>query len=46
MRRSFGEALLAQGRLDEARDELRGAASAAEKIGRARLAQAARAALG
>jgi tetratricopeptide (TPR) repeat protein len=45
-RRWRGEALLAQGRLDEGRDELGRAASAAQKIGRTRLAQAAHAALG
>src|SRR5262249_7199353 len=45
-RRWRGAALLAQGRLDEGSEELKRAASAAEKIGRTRLAQAARAALG
>ena len=45
-RRWRGEALLAQGQLDQGRHELKGAASAAQKIGRTRLAQAARAALG
>ncbi len=44
-RRWRGEALLAQGRLDEGRQELRRAASAAEKIGRAPLAGQAREAL-
>jgi len=44
-RRWRGEALLAQGRREEGREELGRAASAAEKIGRARLAEEARAAL-
>jgi tetratricopeptide (TPR) repeat protein len=45
-RRWRGEALLAQGRREEGSEELRRAASAADEIGRPRLAADARAALG